>query len=150
MNTHTEGSRIISYGTHVATIDHDNRTVIAHGKWSNTTTNHVNKAARALGYTVTQDPNGQAGSTTISADTFGAQRQGIVREDADKGQSTDPLPILRMFAALASMDPNPEQAQKQRERLMFATPGIIRPDNWDTLPLKERERRTHAALKASK
>ena len=151
MNTHTEGNRIYSYGTHVATIDHDSRTVIAHGKWSKTTTNHVNKAARALEYTVTQDPNGQAGGAKVSAGTFGCQRCGTAKEDHDNGGKVESmLPVLRMFAAIADMNPDREQAQKERERLMFATPGVIRPDNWDMLPLEERERRTKGALEASK
>lgn len=55
-----------------------------------------------------------------------------------------------MFAAIAGMNPDPEQAQRQRERLLFATPGIIRPDNWEALPYDERKRRTDAALAAAK
>ena len=147
MNTHTEGTKVYSYGTHVATIDHEQRTVVAHGKWSKTTSRHIADAARAIGYTVTQDPNGQAGSAKVSSATFGAQRMGIVKEDREQ-RTADPLPVLRMFAALASMDPDPEQAQRSRERMLFATPGIIRPGNWDSLSHEERKRRTDAALSA--
>lgn len=151
MNTHTEGTKVFSYGTHVATIDHERRTVIAHGKWSHTTARHIGKAARALGYTVTQDPKGQAGSTKVSLDTFAAQRQGIAKEDRDtENDGTGVLGVLRMFAALASMEPDEDKAQAQKERLLFATPGIIRPDDWDSLPAKERKRRTEAALSAAK
>jgi hypothetical protein len=151
MNTHTEGNKVMSYGTHVATIDHEARTVIAHGKWSATTTKHVNAAARALGYTVTKDPKGQANSTKVSRDTFAAQRQGGVKEDPDASAEDAPiLSALRMFAALAGMNPNPEQAQTQQERLLFATPGISKPEGWDALPMQERKRRTAQALQAAK
>jgi hypothetical protein len=111
----------------------------------------VNATARALGYTVTKDPKGQAGSTKVSPDTFAAQRQGGVKEDRDASAEDAPiLPALRMFAALAGMNPDPAQAQAQQERLLFATPGIIRPEGWDDLPMRERKRRTAQALQAAK
>lgn len=150
-NTYTEGGKVYSYGTHVATINHEARTIIAHGKWTRTTSGHVNAAARELGYTVTQDPKGQAGSEKVSADTFAAQRQGIVKEDGDKpaeGNDDALAEILKaagMFGILASMNPDKEQAQKERERILFATPGIHRPEGWDSLPFEERKRRTDAA-----
>ena len=153
--TYTEGGKVYSYGTHVATIDHDSRTVIAHGKWSSTTTKHVNAAARELGYEVKQDPKGQAGAQQVSGDTFAAQRQGTVKEQ-DNGQPTedaDPLAavlsIARMFGALANMNPDKEQAQRERERVLFATPGVIRPENWSELTYDERKRRTDAAFEAA-
>jgi hypothetical protein len=151
-NTHTEGNKVYSYGTHVATIDHEQRQVMQHGKWSSTTSAHVNAAARSLGYVVTMDPKGQAGSEKVSRDTFAAQRQEIVKEQRSKEDSGGGamLGALRMFAAIASMNPDEEQAQKDRERLMFATPGIIRPEGWEQLPMEERKRRTVAAIEASK
>lgn len=150
-NTHTEGTKVYSYGTHVATIDHDERTVVAHGKWSATTSAHIAKAARELGYKVQQDPNGQAGSEQVSAQTFGLQRMGLVKEDRDtQAAPEDILPVLSFFATLAGMEPDADKAQKQRERLLFATPGIIRPDNWEALPIAERKQRTDAALAAAK
>jgi hypothetical protein len=149
-NTHTEGNKIFSYGTHVATIDHEREVVVAHGKWSTTTTTHVNKKARELGYKVEQDPKGQAGAQVVSGNTFAGQRQGIVKEDRNEQEETaNILPIMRMFAAIASMDPDEEQAQKQQERILFATPGVIKPENWDKLTLKERQERTRKALQAS-
>jgi hypothetical protein len=98
------------------------------------------------------DPKGQAGSEKVSRDTFAAQRQEIVKEQRSKEDSGGGamLGALRMFAAIASMNPDEEQAQKDRERLMFATPGIIRPEGWEQLPMEERKRRTVAAIEASK
>lgn len=53
MQARQEGDKIISYTTHVATIDHSNKTVKRLGYWSKTTSKHINHAARQLGYTVT-------------------------------------------------------------------------------------------------
>lgn len=149
-NTYTEGTHVYSYGTHVATIDHEGCRVIAHGRWSRTTTGHVNKVAKELGYTVEMDAQGQAGSRKVSADTFAAQRQGAVKEERREQEPAPILGVLRMFAALASMHPNEEEAQRQREQILFRTPGIIKPEGWDALPLEERTRRTKKALEASK
>ena len=152
MNTHTEGGKVYSYGTHVATIDHDGRRVIEHGKWSGTTSRHVHAAARALGYVVVQDPRGQAGSEGKSGVTFGAQRIGIVKEDREEGQgqAMDPLPVLRMFAALATVTSRtPEEEARAHADLLRRTPGIVMPEGWDALPLEERQRRIGQAMKAA-
>ena len=46
------GNHIVSYETHVATIDHENKTVTPHGWWSVTTSKHINYAAGQLKYKV--------------------------------------------------------------------------------------------------
>ncbi len=43
-------NKIISYTTHVATIDHKDRKVYIHGYWSATTSKHINYVARVLYY----------------------------------------------------------------------------------------------------
>jgi hypothetical protein len=43
-------NKIISYTTHVATIDHYDRIVYIHGYWSVTTAKHINYVARQLNY----------------------------------------------------------------------------------------------------
>lgn len=53
-NLRKEGNKIISYTTHVATIDGD--TLIQHGWWSVTTQKHINYAATQLNLTL--DRNG--------------------------------------------------------------------------------------------
>jgi len=153
MNHETKGTHVYSYGTHVATIRHEERKVIAHGKWSRTTSGHVGKVARELGYKVEQDPAGQAGSTRVSGQTFGAQRTGMVKEDANTPEPDGLgglLKIAAAFGALAAMNKDEKQAQRERERIVFATPGVIKPEGWDSLPFEERKRRTDAALDAAK
>ena len=46
-NLHIDGDRVISYTTHVATIEGDTLRVL--GYWSRTTTKHVNYVATELG-----------------------------------------------------------------------------------------------------
>ncbi len=46
-NLRIDGDRVISYSTHVATIDGDTLRIL--GTWSQTTTKHVNYVAAQLG-----------------------------------------------------------------------------------------------------
>jgi hypothetical protein len=46
-NLHIDGDRVISYTTHVATMEGDTLRVL--GYWSRTTTKHVNYVAAELG-----------------------------------------------------------------------------------------------------
>ena len=48
-NLHIDGDRVISYTTHVATIDRINDILILHGWYSKTTTKHTNYVAEQLG-----------------------------------------------------------------------------------------------------
>lgn len=48
-NLRIDGNRVISYATVVATIDLENGTLTEIGKWSQTTTKHVNYVAAQLG-----------------------------------------------------------------------------------------------------
>ncbi len=34
-----------------------------------------------------------------------------------------------------------EDKLKYKERIVFATPGIVKPEDWDSLPIEEREKR---------
>jgi len=49
-NLRVLGDNVISYTTHVATIDHNKRKIYVHGYWSTTTTKHINYVIRQLGY----------------------------------------------------------------------------------------------------
>jgi hypothetical protein len=51
-NLKVEGDNVYSYSTHVATINHETRTVEALGYWSQTTSKHINYVANECGYKV--------------------------------------------------------------------------------------------------
>ena len=47
-NLHIEGNKVISYTTHVATIDYSKQTITILGYWSKTTSKHINYVASEL------------------------------------------------------------------------------------------------------
>ena len=50
--------------------------------------------------------------------------------------------FMKMFMAMSDMaSETREQKPANRERIVFATHGIIKPQDWDTLPMEEREKR---------
>lgn len=49
-NLKVVGDNVLSYNTHVATIDHYKNKVYMHGYWSVTTQKHINHVVRKLGY----------------------------------------------------------------------------------------------------
>lgn len=46
------GNQVISYTTHVATIDYSERTLLQLGWWSQTTQKHINYVAKELNLTL--------------------------------------------------------------------------------------------------
>jgi len=51
-NLRIEGNKVISYTTHVATINYEDKTLERLGWWSMTTSKHINYVASELGLTV--------------------------------------------------------------------------------------------------
>ena len=50
--------------------------------------------------------------------------------------------MMKMFLALGGLTAQTmEEKIAYKERIVFATQGIIKPENWDELPLEEKERR---------
>lgn len=66
-NLWIEGTKVISYKTHVATIDSANRRLLVHAWWSVTTSKHVKHVAAIYGLTVVKDaPRPESGDSTGS------------------------------------------------------------------------------------
>lgn len=57
-NLHLDGDRVISYTTHVATVDRSTGTLWVHGYWSRTTSKHISIAAAELGLEKKDDLEG--------------------------------------------------------------------------------------------
>ena len=58
-----------------------------------------------------------------------------------------PLRYMKMFLLLGEMQKGTrEDRQAYRERIVFATPGMIKPQGWDDLALDVREERLRKAL----
>ena len=52
-----QGTKVFSYGTHVADINHTTKRVKKRGWWSMTTSTHINYVAHELGYEIVEPPN---------------------------------------------------------------------------------------------
>ena len=54
----------------------------------------------------------------------------------------DNVDLMKMFLAFGQGDEQTlEDKVNYESRIIFATPGIIKPDNWEKLTLKERAKR---------
>lgn len=53
-NLKIDGNKVMSYNTHVATIDQVNSKLIVHGHWSMTTSKHINYVAKEYNLTKVQ------------------------------------------------------------------------------------------------
>lgn len=50
--------------------------------------------------------------------------------------------IMKMFMLMAEMSADTEEDKVEAQAdILFRTPGIIKPDNWDELPLEEKKSR---------
>ena len=60
----------------------------------------------------------------------------------------DKIDFMKMFLQMGSMTNQTEQeALAFKERIIFATEGIINPSDWDSLPFAERKERMNQLLK---
>ena len=128
-NLKVEGNKVISYTTHVATIDYANNRLIRHGWWSMTTSKHINYVARELGLEIIEKP-----------------KEENPKEDDDKSLG---LSALKAFLYLTNIDTEKDLTEEQlinrKARLFFATNGIEKPDNWEDLSLEEKKKRINKA-----
>ncbi len=52
------------------------------------------------------------------------------------------LDMMKMFMLLTDMSVEDRESKvKAKSRIVFATDGIIKPHDWDTLSLREKEKR---------
>ena len=52
--------------------------------------------------------------------------------------------FMKAFMILGDLTNEKESREdklKYKERIVFATPGIVKPEDWDSLPIEEREKR---------
>lgn len=129
-NLRIEGSKVISYTTHVATIDHSGRRLLVHGWWSVTTSKHINHVA----------------------DTYGLTKVDAPREAEPEADDGGMLKTVAMVAAFGNVLCNTDKEKNDwKLRMMKAglgNRGLSIPDDFDSLPEAEKTRRLDAALKA--
>jgi len=60
----------------------------------------------------------------------------------------DKIDFMKMFLKMGSMtNQTDKEALAYQERIIFATDGIIKPENWDELSFEERQKRMNKLLK---
>jgi len=126
-NLHIEGNKVISYTTHVATIDSANRKLYVHGWWSVTTSKHIN---------------------------YVASQYGLVKEEK-KREETEPETdnSLKNIAMVAKMGEifgtNQKEKNDWKARMLKAgleNKGLIMSEDWNTLSEDEKEKRLNRAI----
>ena len=122
-NLRIEGNKVISYTTHVATIDNTNGVLMVKGWWSATTTRHINKVAEMYGLKKVDEAGQQH---EVKDTTFG---------------------LMKAFLLMGSDNKSTiEEKVAYKERIVFATmkskiAGWKKPEDWDTLsPAQKLER----------
>jgi hypothetical protein len=60
----------------------------------------------------------------------------------------DKIDFMKLFLKMGSMNGQTEkEALVFQERIIFATEGIIKPNDWNELPFEERQKRMNKLLK---
>ena len=125
-NLKLEGNNVISYETHVATINQENNTLEVHGRWSQTTSRHINKVAKMY-------------------DLEKVDKK--VEEDDVSGSL---LKASAMFAVLADFGDDPLTKKNNfKKRMLNTNHGISFPDDFDSLPEEVRKERLDNAIKVA-
>lgn len=137
-NLRVEGNKVISYTTHVATIDWSTRQLLVHGWWSVTTSKHINHVADTYGLTRMDSPLGD--QTVLEKNGkhyFAEQDDGMLKSVA----------MVAAFGKLLCPDlkgQNDWQARMLKAGL--GNKGLSMPENWDQLSEQEKSKRLRGAL----
>ena len=60
----------------------------------------------------------------------------------------DKIDFMKMFLQMGSMtNQTDKEALAYKERIVFATEGVIKPTDWEELPFDERQKRMNKLLK---
>lgn len=121
-NLHIEGNKVISYTTHVATIDHASGILYKHGYWSVTTSKHINYVAREYGLTIVDAP----------IDTI----RGFTEPNQELEEDNNLKTIAMVMAMGKIFTNNQKEANDWDTRILRAGlegRGLIMPDDWDSL-----------------
>lgn len=136
-NLRIEGNRVISYTTHVATIDHANRKLLVHGWWSVTTSKHVNHVADTYGLVKEDAPLKNQTVHEANGKNHFAETDGMLKA----------VGMVAAFGAI--LCPDKKSKNDWQARMLKAGlggRGLTMPDNWDQLTEDEKEARLEKAL----
>jgi hypothetical protein len=126
-NLRISGNRVISYTTHVATMDREHGVLYVHGTWSKTTSRHINDVARMYNMTkidrrLENMSEGDSGASIAKSASLVAKLGNILCESTES-----------------------RNAWKKR-MLKAGIPMLNFPEDWDSLSETEKERRLNAVI----
>jgi hypothetical protein len=125
-NLHIEGDNVISYTTHVATIDREAGKLYRHGYWSFTTSRHINYVAREYKLEIEDRP--------------------IV--DEAKDNSLKSISLVMAFGDIFCQDKKDKNDWKIRMlKAGLENKGLIMPEDWESLAEDEKEVRLNKVIK---
>ncbi len=139
-NLHIEGNKVISYTTHVATIDSANRKLYVHGYWSQTTSKHINYVAGQYGLTIEKKP----------IDTI----RGFFEPNQELEEGNN-LKTIAMVMAMGNVLASPDLKSKNdwKTRMLKAgleNRGLIMPEDWESLSEEDKEARLNKVIETLK
>lgn len=128
-----DGNKVISYQTHVATIEGNN--LLIYGWYSATTSKHLNQLATAKGLNKVELKKSDNPTVKEQAE-----------RDAKEAESM--MKTVGNFALMASFfSDNKADANKTKARILKAgLPGLSMPEDFDQLPEDEKERRLNGVI----
>ena len=134
-NLRIEGTKVISYSTHVATIDSANRQLLVHGWWSKTTSKHVNHVADEFSLTKVDSPQ----DTDTDTDT-----------EAENEVVDSMLKSTALVASLASLFATTQKESNDwKARMLKAglgNRGLTMPENWNELDEATKTKRLDSVI----
>lgn len=120
------GNKVYSYDTHVATIK--GRQLLRLGWWSVTTSKHINHVANE----------------------FGLQVVDATDQDKEESKSEQGSGMLKTASMVASfmgiLASNPKEAAQGKARMLKTVPGIQMPEDFESLPVEEQNKRLDQAI----
>lgn len=119
-NLKINGNKVISYTTHVATIE--GKQLLVHGWWSATTSRHINLVAKQLGLTK-------------------------VEQKKEEEAGPDLITFAGMFSVLSGFESKTVSESNEADKRIFSAVGCSFPDDWDTLPEEEKRKRLDGVKK---
>ena len=136
-----------SYTTPVAFMDRDNTLVISENKWSVTTAKHLNWIEDFCGV----ERKLSRTKNSVFKESL-KSRQSQNGQDISKARADNRLKTANMVSAMFGLmcGDDKETKVKYQKRFLQTVPGISFPDDWDSLPTEEKEKRLNKVQEASK
>ena len=125
-NLRTDNKYIYSYETKVAEIKHSERKINQLGWWSVTTQKHINYVVNEYNYTLDRE-----------------YYKTMYKTDKDDYNS---FKTLKMVCSMGDMINNTAEEKVKFNKRMLSASGVTFPDDFDTLPIEEQEKRINLAL----